>query len=52
VYVLEDISCLHILEEKNNNVDQLTPEEEIHTQHITFSEQQLICCSKKGEDFV
>jgi hypothetical protein len=35
-YVLEDISCLHILEEKNNNVDQLTQGEEINTQCIPF----------------
>jgi hypothetical protein len=44
---LEDISCLHILKEKNNNVDQLTQGEEINTPCITLSVQQFVSCSNE-----
>jgi len=48
---LEHISCLYTLEKKNNNVDHLTQGEEINTQRMSFFEQELIYCSKKGEGF-
>jgi hypothetical protein len=38
--VLEDIIGLHILEDKNKNVDQKTQGEEVHTQSITLSSQK------------
>jgi len=50
-YVLEDKSCLLILEEKNNNVDQLTQGEEINIECIPYFEQQLISFSEKGRRF-
>jgi hypothetical protein len=49
-YFLEDILCLHILKEKNNNVDHLTQEEKLNTQCITLSIQHFVSYSNEVSD--
>jgi hypothetical protein len=48
--VLEEISGLHILEEKNKNVDQSTQGEEVHTQCIKLSIQKYISYSREKDN--